>query len=109
MNAPSPPGISAAPDGSIVIDGALTFSTVTGALAAIGPRLAGEHIRINLSKVTHADSAGLALLIECVKQARRQGSEIRFESLPAQLAALAAACGLTGLLVAPAPDRGTGP
>ena len=91
------------PDGGLALEGALSFTTVTTALSRLQPHLAGGASRIDLSGVDHADSAGLALLVECVKAARQRGHDVRFEQVPAQLAALAAACGLTRLLT-PVPD-----
>ena len=91
------------PDGSLALEGALSFTTVTTALSKLQPHLAGGASHIDLSGLVHADSAGLALLVECVKAARQRGHDIRFGQVPVQLAALAAACGLTRLLD-PAPD-----
>ncbi len=46
-------------------------------------------ILIDLSGVTQADSAGLALLIEWMRWARANNHQIGFENSPAQLVALA--------------------
>jgi len=96
------------PDGGLALEGALSFSTVTAALAALQPHLAGGVRYLDLSGVGHADSAGLALLVECAKIVRQRGYTLRFEQLPAQLAALAAACGLTRLLIPGQEDSPTG-
>jgi phospholipid transport system transporter-binding protein len=55
-------------------------------------------IKVDLSSVTHADSAGLALLIEWVKWAREQHREIRFFELPKQIRAIAHICEVEELL-----------
>ncbi|HEB99345.1 MAG TPA: STAS domain-containing protein, partial [Thiotrichales bacterium] len=50
------------------------------------------------SGVGRADSAGLALLVEWMREARRQGREIRFLGMPAQMSAIAEVSGLSELL-----------
>ena len=49
-------------------------------------------IKVDLSGVTDADSAGLSLLIEWVRWARAQHREIRFFELPAEIRAIARIC-----------------
>lgn len=46
-------------------------------------------IVINLSAVSRADSAGLALLIDWLRTANQRGFSIKFEGLPAQLKQIA--------------------
>jgi phospholipid transport system transporter-binding protein len=46
-------------------------------------------VEIDLADVAESDSAGLALLIEWLRAARRNGQQIRFVNIPAQIAALA--------------------
>lgn len=108
MATPSLITVLSRPDGGLALEGALSFSTVTAALAALQPHLTGGARYLDLSGVDHADSAGLALLVECAKIVRQRGYTLRFEQLPAQLAALAAACGLTRLLIPDQEDSPTG-
>lgn len=73
-----------------MLNGVLSFATVTSLLAQSSVMFAGESsIEVNLSGVTHADSAGLSLLIEWLRQAKLQGKRLRYSALPAQLQALA--------------------
>ena len=44
---------------------------------------------IDLQQVTNADSAGLALVIEWIKQAEQQQTPLSFQNIPPQLFALA--------------------
>ncbi|MEJ2360948.1 MAG: STAS domain-containing protein [Gammaproteobacteria bacterium] len=70
-----------------VIRGELNMQTVP-ALASAGHSLLAQaegDICIDLAGVSRADSAGLALLIDLQRQARRQQCGIRFEHLPEQL------------------------
>jgi phospholipid transport system transporter-binding protein len=58
----------------------------------------GRETDIELSGVTRADSAGLALLIELQRLAHARGNKLRFLNAPAQLLDLIRANGLeTGL------------
>jgi phospholipid transport system transporter-binding protein len=70
--------------------GHLSYSTATRALKAglaLIPR--GRSCTIDLSRVTEADSAGLAVLIEWLATARVRRSTVRYESIPAQILAVA--------------------
>jgi phospholipid transport system transporter-binding protein len=55
---------------------------------------------IDLSKVTEADSAGLAVLVEWLATARARQSQLRYEAIPAQLLAIARTSDLDELLTA---------
>jgi phospholipid transport system transporter-binding protein len=55
---------------------------------------------IDLSKVTEADSAGLAVLVEWLTTARARQSQLRYEAIPAQLLAIARISDLDELLTA---------
>ncbi len=46
-------------------------------------------VTINLSQLIHADSAGLALLIEWLRCTKRNGVKLHFEQLPEQLVQIA--------------------
>lgn len=85
--------------GLVHLKGALTVETVPK-LAADGLPDAGETARfhIDLSGVHHADSAGLALLVDWLAAARAAGYELVFEQAPAQLVAIARVSGVAGLL-----------
>lgn len=52
----------------------------------------------NISSVTAADSAGLALLLAWKAECRRNGAELVFHGVPARLRALAALTGAEKLL-----------
>ena len=68
-----------------------------------------EHnvITLDLSQVTDSDSAGLALMIEWVRWAKRDVREIRFENVPKQVFAIADISEVSGVLEAG--ERWTGP
>lgn len=53
---------------------------------------------IDLAGVTHTDSAGVALLIEWLRQSKRQNCTIQFHNIPSQLMAIARVCGVAKIL-----------
>ena len=87
--------------GSYLVSGELDFDTVPGLLELGRSMLEGggaDPLRLDLRGVTRADSAGLALLIEWFKAARRGGREITFVNVPPQILAMARVSGLDGVL-----------
>ncbi len=81
------------------VEGVLDFETVPG----LAPRLAGflggsPGIAADLSGVTHANSAALALMVDWTRQARAAGCEIRFLHVPAQLHTIAEVTGVDEIL-----------
>lgn len=49
---------------------------------------------IDLEKVTNADSAGLALVLEWIKKSRRYNTKLTFKNIPQQILTLARLSGL---------------
>lgn len=86
--------------GALRLSGDLTFATVSALLEESQGVFdnAGEDLRIDLSGVHRADSAGLALLIEWLRAARRSGRSLEFHAVPAQMLAIAEASGLAEIL-----------
>lgn len=87
-------------EGRFLLSGTLSFATVpavwresAGLFAADPPVL-----RIDLRGVERSDSAGLALLVEWMREARRHDREIRFVNIPAQMLAIARVSGLDQIL-----------
>jgi phospholipid transport system transporter-binding protein len=81
------------------LTGELSFATVSALLSQSRVLFAAESaLQIDLSNVAHADSAGLSLLIEWLRQAKLQGRQLHYLALPAQLVALASISEVDGLL-----------
>jgi phospholipid transport system transporter-binding protein len=79
--------------------GSLVFATVGDALKQSAQIFSTEQqLAIDLSAVTSADSAGLALLIEWYRLAARGNKSIRFIGAPTQLRALAKISDIDALL-----------
>jgi phospholipid transport system transporter-binding protein len=85
--------------GRFALRGWLSYRTARAALEK-GASLFGDTqvIKVDLSGVTDADSAGLALLIEWVGWAREQHREIRFFELPQEIRAIARICEVEDVL-----------
>ena len=86
-------------DGRLEASGVLGYVTAGRALPAglaLVPR--GSTCTIDLSRVTEADSAGLAVLVEWLATARSRGTVIRYEGIPAQILAFARISDLESLL-----------
>jgi phospholipid transport system transporter-binding protein len=76
--------------GRFQVDGVLDARTTPALLEQSKERFAHEPtINVDFGRVTESDSAGLALLIEWMRIARRQGVKLHFENIPEQIAALA--------------------
>ncbi|MFP5504930.1 MAG: lipid asymmetry maintenance protein MlaB [Gammaproteobacteria bacterium] len=91
--------IRRAGDGRLAVEGELSFATVTR-LVGEARRLfeQAEEIRIDLQAITRADSAGLALLVECMRYAQRLGKPIQFLNIPTQMLAIARVSSLDQVL-----------
>jgi phospholipid transport system transporter-binding protein len=55
-------------------------------------------IKVDLSEVKKSDSAGLALLLRWMREARASDKQIIFMQMPAQMLAMAEASGLDAIL-----------
>lgn len=84
------------------VAGALTFRTATRA-AAEGERClsaaTAQELHVDCSAVHDADSAGLAVLIDWVAWARRDGRKLHFAHLPPAIVAVASISEVDHLLV----------
>lgn len=76
--------------GHFAVSGVLEAATVTGLLKRSRQMFAGHpELHLDLDGVTESDSAGLALLIEWLRQALRRRQKIVFQNMPRQIQALA--------------------
>ncbi len=83
----------------VTVAGDLTFASIDKkTVRALPLTKADKQIIIDLDQVTNTDSAGLALLIEWLKLARKKHTRLLFENIPAQLLELARANGFADLL-----------
>jgi phospholipid transport system transporter-binding protein len=76
------------------MSGELSFATV-GALSTEFTQQTPPKV-VDLCDVTRTDSAGLALLIEWLKQSK--ATPITFRNIPAQMLSIATVCGVQDML-----------
>ncbi len=82
----------------IRLAGPLTLDTASRHIGALDAVSGKEPVTVDLSQVTEADSAAVALLLAWTRKAAAQEQEIGFACVPAGLRSLIAVYGLTGLL-----------
>lgn len=78
------------------ISGELDFATVAALLDEIRTSRGRQGLpgAIDLKAVSRTDSAGLAFLIELLRDAKRNGQNLNFQNLPPQLLHIAEISGL---------------
>ncbi len=85
--------------GRLEIHGELSFASVPALWRECRKQAAsGGEIDIDLGQVSRSDSAGLALLIEWLREAQRNEGRLRFYNIPAQMLEMARASGLDRIL-----------
>lgn len=93
------PRIEETGHGNWILAGDLSFSSVPDLMKGMDIRsVDGDHISIDLAGVTRSDSAGLALLVEWLRESERLGKGITFLNMPAQMQSIARICGLGEIL-----------
>ena len=93
-------------EGHFTMRGELSFKTVPGVAASVGNRLwQTDSVILDLDGITRTDSAGLALLIEWIRSARRKNRTIVFRNIPQQMMVMARVVGLDRLLPTDEPYR----
>jgi phospholipid transport system transporter-binding protein len=78
--------------GRVAVEGPLTFATARSARALARPILAARGsspLEFDCARITASDSAGLAVLLDWLRTARRAGRPLRYSHLPEGLVALA--------------------
>jgi len=87
-------------DNQFAISGILGFDSVTTLMEqSRGLFASANNVNVDLSAVTHADSAGLALLLEWLRYGKLNNKPVRYQNLPAQLQSLAAISEVDTLLL----------
>ena len=86
-------------DGRFSLSGRMSFNTA-GDILRQSEELFEPHtlLEIDLSGITHTDSAGLALLLEWITWANHTVREIRFEGMPEKINAIARTTEVESLL-----------
>ncbi len=80
-------------DSGFRVSGDMTFATTRKLLAESKVLFQKtKNLNLNLAEVNHADSAGLALLLEWIAEAEQKGGVVSVEGMPESLLALAKLC-----------------
>lgn len=95
-------GSGPADEGVFLLGGDLDFASVPELADAAEHFAAHTRVRLDLSAVAHSDSAGVALLVDWLRQAQAAGVGLSFANVPAQMRAIIRVCGLEALLAADA-------
>jgi phospholipid transport system transporter-binding protein len=96
---PSSFSLTTTAPGTLGVSGALTFATAANALESARAEVdRSGQTTLDLSGVTHADSAGLATLLALLAHARTQGKTLAVIHTPEGLQALARVSGVENLL-----------
>ena len=95
----TPLSLTVKSDEFIILAGDLTFATINKKTVALCDfKKINCEVVIDLSQITHSDSAGLALLIEWLKISSTTQGQLRFKNIPQQLLTLAK---LSGFAIEP--------
>ncbi len=84
---------------TVTVSGVLDFVSARETLDSVSSFIrANNALDIDLSGVVESNSAGLALLIEWLAVARREGHSVTFHHIPDSLRQLAGVCQVDGLI-----------
>lgn len=93
-------GICSVKPGCYQLDGELSFASVDLALRKTAKFFVSPaRMVFDLAGISKADSAGLALLLEWLRQAGSGGVELHYVNLPRQLQAMAQVVGVEDILI----------
>lgn len=99
MQAAADYGFEQIREDEIHLRGHLSFANVPQLLREVKQALPDSGVlRIDLSAVTRSDSAGLALLVDCLREARARDLVLQYVSMPEQMLAMARVSGLDAVL-----------
>ena len=86
-------------DGRCALNGVLDFNTTRMALDSLRSVIEQQpNVEIDLGSVSSANSAGLALLVECQALAALNQHQVQFSNIPEGLLQLAVVCEVKGLI-----------
>ena len=86
-------------EGHCALNGVLDFNTTRMALDSLRSVIEQQpKVEIDLGSISSANSAGLALLVECQALAALNQHQVQFSNIPEGLLQLAVVCEVTGLI-----------
>jgi phospholipid transport system transporter-binding protein len=84
----------------LALKGLVTMATAGTLLAEGRAKVAAGNLTVDLSGITEADSAALALLFDWIRAARKAGTAISVQGMPEGLTSLASLYGVIELIPA---------
>jgi phospholipid transport system transporter-binding protein len=84
--------------GELSVEGSITIDNVISVVAKGIALFDGEDVRIDLGRVTEADSAAVSLMLEWRREAARRNRRVRFVNLPQNLQSLVQLYGVSELM-----------
>jgi phospholipid transport system transporter-binding protein len=95
-----PARLEACGTGRFAVRGEMDFDTVAPLWREASERFREQpFLHIDLGGVKRADSAGVALLVEWLREARSRGQDLQFVSIPPQMLTIIRIADLDGLLL----------
>lgn len=85
-------------DGCLAIRSAMLTDNARQLLAEGCAKMSGTAVRIDLSAVTEADSAAIAVMLGWLRHASAQGLQLSFSGIPSGVRSLAELYGVVDLL-----------
>lgn len=87
-------------DNTLQLHGVINAQTVLALVQELEEYVCANHtLTLDLSHVQYSNSCGLALLIACLRTAKKQNKTVHFTHLPQQIQAMANVMGLSELLL----------
>ena len=82
------------------MSGELTLQTTNNALALLTDWIMSSQsvLALDLAEITRSDSAGVAILIHCLRLAKQQNKQMTFYHVPEQMMAIGSASGVNEIL-----------
>nr|VFK64220.1 MAG: phospholipid transport system transporter-binding protein [Candidatus Kentron sp. UNK]VFK71027.1 MAG: phospholipid transport system transporter-binding protein [Candidatus Kentron sp. UNK] len=82
-------------EGEFSLSGELTFASVPSLWRKAKYPFPDTHgITLDLGGVIHSDSAGLALMVEWLRESNMRGATLAFQNIPTQMLSLARTAGI---------------
>jgi phospholipid transport system transporter-binding protein len=89
-------------NGRFLLAGVLDFDSILSLLPVITAQITKlQDVTIDLAGVNYSNSAGIALLLDVMRQARQQNKNIQFIHFPADMLAIISMCNLEEIFTAP--------
>lgn len=90
--------VTASGEGRLRIEGPMTMESAAALLAEAAPQVVSADATLDLSAVSHVDSAALSVVLALLRAATAAGRKLTVANVPAAFSSLAALYGVDTLL-----------